>query len=245
MYRLPIRLAYFLVAAAVVGGCSNPSDSDEPEPDPALGPKPVLRNLGVNFDVAFTVEGFGKTHYKFLDFGFEVRDFQGELKALPHFTYTLDRSIEIISPMKGYVLSIDLQELSDDYSIWLKPHGDPTVWLVEFDHVTQLKVSKGDDVEVGDILGYPGGRGTLGTVELMVNGPDAHVCPFEVFSPDAATEMQGKLAVFMAAWDAAKWTLPENNIYHPNFPNTQFVPYADIDMVVPGCRVLKIPYPVE
>ncbi len=241
-----IHLTVLLITAVVLGGCSDPSAPSDTEPDPALGPEPVLWNLGVDFDAAFNLDDVETIIYKFLEFGFEGSDGLGGFKTLPHVTYTLDRSIEVISPMEGVVAGVHLREArTQDFAIALKPRGDPTLWLVELDHVTQVAVAEGDQVDIGDFLGYAGGGGTLGTVEFMVNGPQAHVCPFQVFAPEAAAETQAKLVEFMAAWDAAKWALPEDHMHHPDHPSGWYTPYESIEMVVPGCRSWEVPYPVQ
>jgi len=50
---------------------------------------------------------------------------------------------EVISPIKGIVEAVHLQEeLTQDFAIWLKPLGGPTLWLVELDHVTQVAVGR-------------------------------------------------------------------------------------------------------
>jgi hypothetical protein len=238
------HLIALLFTAVSFAGCSDSTTPiSDPPPDPALGPEPVLWNLGVDFDAAFTLDDVDTILYRFLEFGFEVRDTHGELKPLPHFTYVLDRSIEVISPMEGIVDAIHVQDESiQDYAIWLKPHGGPTLWLVEFDHVTQVAVEEGDEVQVGDPLGYPGGSGTFGAVELMVNGPSAHVCPFQVFAPEVAEETRTRIVEFMAAWDAAKWALPESHSHHPDHPSGWYTPYSEVEMVVPGCRSWDITF---
>ena len=70
--RRVIRLTGLPLTAVVIGGCSNSSELSGTEPDPALGPEPVLWNLGVDFDAAFDLGGVGTIIYKFLEFGFEV-----------------------------------------------------------------------------------------------------------------------------------------------------------------------------
>lgn len=98
-----VKLIGLIILTLLFGGCSN-NEEEKPinqEPDPGLGPKPVLWNLGVDFDSAFTLERVGSLELKFLEFGFEVIGFDNETKALPHFTYIRDRTTEIISPMKG------------------------------------------------------------------------------------------------------------------------------------------------
>ncbi len=140
-----IHLTSLLITAIVLGGCSDHSAPSDTEPDPALGPEPVIWNLGVDFDAAFNLDDVETITYKFLEFGFEVRDQFGVPKSLPHFTYVLDRSIKVISPIEGVVASVYLQEeLTQDFAIWLKPRGGPTLWLVELDHVTQLAVAEGE-----------------------------------------------------------------------------------------------------
>jgi hypothetical protein len=235
-----IPLTGLLIMAAVIGSCSSSSAPSGTEPDPALGPEPVLWNFGVDFDAAFDLGGVGTIIYKFLEFGFVVNDQSGQPKSLPHFTYVFDRQIEVISPIEGVVASVRLQEeLTQDFVIWLKPRGGPTLWLVELDHVTGVAVAEGDEVSVGDFLGYP----AQGAVEVMVNGPNAHVCPWQVFDPAAAAALQAKLVQFMAAWDAAKWALPPDHEHHPNHPSSRYTPYDSVEMVVPGCRSWEVPYP--
>ena len=109
----------------------------------------------MNFDSAFNLDNVETINLKFLAFGFEASDGLGGFKSLPHFTYVLDCSIEIISPIEGIVASVHLQnEITEDYAIWLKPHGGPTLWLVEIDHITKLTVEEGDAMFVSDKLPY-------------------------------------------------------------------------------------------
>lgn len=244
-----IRLIGLLMLTLLINACSDKNQDEDPGPDPALGPKPVLWNLGVNFDESFTLEGVGKQHLKFFEFGWETLDSQsGELKALPHFTYVMTRTTEVISPMKGYVahvhmgfesISFDGNDTVRDFTIHLKPSGDTTSWQVEFDHITKLTVVKGDEVDIGDLLGYP----TLGGFELMVNGPHAHVCPWQVFAPEVIEETQKKLAKFLVAWDSAKWALPEDNYYHPENPIYPYWTNPTMGWEVPGCLLSEVPYP--
>ena len=241
------RIAYgFVMAGLVLSGCSDsnspsgPSGSDDTNGgDPDLGPVPVLWNMGVDIDEAFTVEGVDERPLKFFEFGFELLDgTTGEMKRLPHFTYVLSSAHEMFSPMRGVVTDVHLQsEEHQDYAIWLKPRGAPTSWLVELDHITNLAVSVGDEVEVGDLLGY-----ATGGIELMVNGPDAHVCPWQGFAPEVRAEYQAKVQAFIEAWDEAKWALPEDNLYHPEHYAQYYTPNPSLGTDLAGCLVQEIPY---
>jgi len=238
----------------MLGACSDSNEIEDPgpepepapRPNPALGPKPVLWNLGVDFDAAFTLDGVGNQHLKIYEFGYEVLDSEtGEIKPLPHFSYQLTRTTEVISPMKGYVARVRLEyeyiffntDTVGDFSIHLKPLGDTTSWLVEFDHLTNLAVAVGDVVDVGDLLGYP----TLGGFEFMVNGPEAHVCPWAVFAPEVLEGTQNKLAKFLVAWDSAKWALPMGSFYHPEDTRYPYTPNPSMGSDVPGCLLSEIP----
>ncbi len=241
-----IHFICLLITAVVFGACSDSNESSDTQPDPVNGPKPVLWNFGVDFDRAFNLDDVETITYKFMEFGFEVLDSNWNPKPLPHFTYVLDPSIEVISPMEGVVEVVHLQdESTQDFAIRLMPRGDPTLWRVEFDHVTQVAVAVGDEVDIGDHLGYPSVFGTHGSFEFMVNGPDAYVCPFQVFDPAVAVELQAKLVAFMAAWDAAKWALPEDHNQYPGNPSGWYTPYDSVEMVTPGCRSWQIPYSVQ
>ena len=50
-----LGLTRLSLLAVVLGGCSESNTPSEPDPDPALGPEPVLWNLAVDFDAAFDV----------------------------------------------------------------------------------------------------------------------------------------------------------------------------------------------
>jgi hypothetical protein len=242
------RLPVLFVLCLLLSACSGKED-ENPGPDPALGPKPVLWNLGVDFDAAFTLEGIGQFHLKFYEFGWEVVNGQtGEVKVLPHFSYQMFNTTEVISPMVGYVSSVNMRaeyistdgkDTLRDYGIHLKPHGDTTLWLVEVDHLTNLAVARGDDVDIGDLLGNPTGS----TFELMVIGPHAFVCPWQVFAPEVLEETQRKLAKFLVAWDSAKWALPKTNIYHPENDKGFYRTNPSIEMEVPGCLLSEISHP--
>jgi len=237
----------FIMAGLVLSGCSDsntpsgPSGSDDPDTnggDPALGPAPVLWNMGVDADDAFTLDDVETLPLMFYEFGFEILDAaSGEMKALPHFTYSFTKLTEVISPMQGVVTDVHLQnEEFQDYAIWLKPRGAPTLWLVELDHVTNLTVTEGDEIEVGDLLGY--GR----FVELMINGPESHVCPWQVFAPEVRAVYQAKVEAFIEAWDAAKWALPEDHLQHPEYIGQYYTPNQSLGTGLAGCLVQEIAY---
>jgi hypothetical protein len=77
----------------------------------------------------------------------------------------------------------------------------------------------------------------------MVNGPHAHVCPWQVFAPEVLEETQRKLAKFLVAWDSAKWALPKDNSFHPENDKGFYRTNPSIDMEVPGCLLSEISYP--
>ena len=73
------RICHFILVF-LLSACSDNNQDGYSGPDPALGPKPVLWNLGVDFDATFTPPGIGKQHLKFFEFGWETEDSQtGEI----------------------------------------------------------------------------------------------------------------------------------------------------------------------
>ena len=240
--RRPAALASAaLLLALAVSACSgdSPADPPPPPPDPALGPVPELFNLGVPTEALFDLSLVTYRSRTFFEFGFEAVSFDGSRKALPHFSYAVDTSTEIVSPMDGYVAAVHLQDAErGDYALWLKPHGDTTLWLVEVDHVGDVAVATGQSVTVGERLG----RASLGGVELQVNGPEAHMCPWSIFAPSVVDGFVTRIEELAVVWDSAKWALPEDHPSHPSYPEAHFRPF-DIDaMAMPGCRTMTVPY---
>jgi len=75
---------------------------------------------------------------------------------------------------KGVVTYIFLNDNFPDYEIHIAPTGN-SIWAVIYDHIVNPTVSKGDEVNAGDILGQAGVWGFVGggveasRTELQIN----------------------------------------------------------------------------
>lgn len=89
--------------------------------------------------------------------------------------------ISVVSVSEGIVVDVRMNPTIDDFEIWIKPSNNAT-WLIIYDHVVEVAISKGDHVQVGALLGTIG----LGNrVELQVNDDHnvAH-CPLQFGTPN-------------------------------------------------------------
>lgn len=112
---------------------------------------PVLYNFGI--DLASLPSRLPSGNRSFLPFGAQVDNHDGTFQRLPHFTYFASLRTPIIAAFSGYVKDIALNPDAPDYYLWLvNPHTP--AWILEYDHLQQPTVKKGDQVYVGQVLGY-------------------------------------------------------------------------------------------
>lgn len=184
----------------------------------------ILKNLGVSFEPwdkntnragAFI---FLPTENKlFLEYGAEVPSSEGGTKILPTFEYRTVSDADVFSTIDGVVTSVTYEERTQDYSIHIQPELN-SEWIIEHDHVSNLKVSKGNNVKAGDILGKAGTLGgQLGRTEIMMWGPGLSstrvntYCPFKYFDPELKSEYQQKVSQHMKDWEEFK---NNSNLYN-------------------------------
>lgn len=195
--------------------------------------EPVLKNLGVIFepwDKSTNRAGafiFLPTENKlFLEYGVEVESSEGGTKILPTFEYRTASDADVFSTIDGVVTNVTYEERTGDYSIHIQPELN-SEWIVEHDHVSNLKVSKGNNVKAGDILGKAGTLGgKLGRTEIMMWGPGLSstrvntYCPFKYFDPQLISEYKQKVSQHMKDWEEFKG--------NPNL-------YNEEKHIFPGC----------
>jgi hypothetical protein len=199
MTRTHLLLALLIVTPACGGGGSSPSS---PSPTPSGGGSskdetpPVLSVPFVAADqtVAFFV--FGAT----LPSGVQNPTFEVE---------TPDQTPSVFAVSAGKVVNITNSSNGIDKSITIVP-SDASVWSIIYDHVSGVRVSIGQTVTAGTILGTMGvlnnGRGRT---ELQVNrfdpSPTLSYCPqtfgtstFNAAFTTAAQRLNGSTTVCLA-----------------------------------------------
>ncbi len=179
---------------------------------PPLKKLPVLKNLGVNFEQAFVF--LPSENKLFLEYGAEVSGPSGP-KILPTFEYRTAPDAEVFAAMDGVVTNVTYQDRNQDYSIHLQPETN-SPWILEHDHVSNPRVSKGDQVKAGDILGKVGKLDSnLGRTEIMLwdssGSRPMTYCPLLYFDLSLLSPYKQKIQQHMRDWEAFKGN---SNLYN-------------------------------
>lgn len=195
------------------------------------GSIPVLKNLGVNFgewnpatnragDFLFMQGTFDEQII--VPFGYLVINDNGA-KRLPEMTFILPVGTPVVSPIDGIVFNINTIEWSQDYAVHLKTDKDEE-WMVSFEHLINLRVSMGDRISAGQVVGEaaPWNSGT-GFAEIVVwKGGQSESdilkhCPFDALEDELKPSYAEKISSLVADWEKfkgkniyeeEKWTLP-------------------------------------
>lgn len=199
--------------------------------------RPALMNLGVKFDKYDPQTGkagdfvFDKSSLQSnhgsnkIFFEFASSPGNGNTKLLPELTYAqIDKNADILAVLDGKVVENRLQEGTNDYAVSVV-YGNN--WVVNYDHLTQVKVKNGDMIKVGQVLGKPSPNrdGKTGYVEIMLKETDgrsaatAH-CPSLFLAAAVKTDLEDKLIELMKDWESF---YGDQNIYDQSF------------QVAPGC----------
>ena len=92
----------------------------------------------------------------------------------PAFEYIVDNANEeVISCSNGFVEKIIRNTAFSDYEIHIRP-SSRSEWIIIYDHVKDINLSEGDNVEPGTLLGI---IGEGNRVELQVNQNNMAHCP--------------------------------------------------------------------
>jgi len=183
--------------------------------NPRFEQPPVLKNLGVDFAAYDPSTGsagafvFTDSEEKvFFEFGAVVQGPEGQ-KVLPTFEYIVSSEANVYAVCDGIVLETRYQEDTQDYEVIISPAvGSP--WRVSQDHIRDIRVSQGDKVKAGDVLGKPGTWSDgLGRTEIMVFkeqffGEPRAYAPFRFFDPELSQEYQQKVWRLMEDWENFK-----------------------------------------
>lgn len=195
--------------------------------------RPVLKNLIVDIETcavpcsagAFT---FASNYDPSVIFGKQALDTNGKPKVIPNFEFRVNPTANVYSPVNGVVSSIEGSMSTDDSTIDIAV-GALSEYRVEIDHVTNVRVSAGDHVYPGQILGNPGQwnqqTGMWGRVELQVNAHGVYLCPMDFMDESVRSIYESKMLQLMHDWEAVK-----------SDPTL----YDESAMVRPGCLTHEI-----
>lgn len=123
----------------------------------------------------------------------------------PNFEFSsLKPGTEVIAAIDGVIVHVREQSDGDDSEVFLQTR-DGSQWMIGYDHLINLKVKKGQQVKVGDVLGEPApqGNGSL-RFEFQVNkeaGSTEHVCPSTLLAKDVAEKTLAELRAMMDLWN--------------------------------------------
>jgi hypothetical protein len=166
--KLVIIPFIFLILLFSLIQCTEPPDTAPPE----FSVTPVIME---DFDAGTNRCGDVK----------DVIPFGGELDptrkspAIEYYTVA-DAVVRAASP--GVVIEIFQNPGLTDYEIMVKPTED-SVWLIIYDHVLDVTISVGDNVEAGTILGKAGEwSADTRRTELQINnyeGTEVSLCPLQ------------------------------------------------------------------
>lgn len=151
-------------------------------------------------------------------------------KFSPSINFRPSKNIDVISPISGVVVAVELHEkVQDGYSVRIRPKKN-SQWLIGADHVINPTVEIGDQVTSGQKLGNPSvWFNDQGSVDIQVTqesgGKQLHHCPLLFMSDEASTYYMGALTQLMNDWE----TLNDN----PNI-------YDQENMYLPGCMDKEI-----
>lgn len=153
-------IAVILIFILAVYGCKKNNEKPDITP-PVLSVTPV--------DIS--------TVTSFIAFGADLSLTQKN----PAFEYVVNNSgVQVRSVCKGYIEDIRLNDNFPDYEVWIKTSSN-SIYKLIYDHVLSLSISKGDEVDAGEVLGIVG---TGNRTELQINktigdNEELSYCPFD------------------------------------------------------------------
>jgi hypothetical protein len=127
------------------------------------------------------------------------------LQKNPAFEYRINNSsVQVRSVCKGYIEEIILNDNFPDYEVWIKMSSN-SVWTIIYDHVLNLTISKGGNVNPGDILGIVGtGNRTELQINKIINNEELSFCPFDF----GTSEFIQQHKIFTDTWCLTDTVIP-------------------------------------
>jgi hypothetical protein len=162
----------------------------------------------------------------------------GEYQLQACFKWYVSWDTDVLVPCDGVIERIDFQPQSDDYSVLIVPEKERFLnfgknkWVIDIDHVKDIRFERGDRVKAGEVLGRPasdqGGGTSMFELDLKNMSDDNHYAPMKFFDPATKAAYEEKLTLMMNHLEDSK-SKGRGEIY-------------DYDhMIHSGCWMEKIP----
>jgi len=182
---------------------------------------PKIKNIGINIepynpatgkagDILFKDLGADLDHMVFQHYGQRIRG--NENVPNPglnvHPEYFLPKGSKIFAVSDGVVSDVSTL-YSSDFSVLVTPDDAPE-WTLNYEHILNPTVKKGDRVKTGQIIaevstnqmnGNGFGKWALMIFKPLDNGIQS-ICPYTLFDESVKAEMQGKLTRLVKDWEA-------------------------------------------
>ena len=223
------RSAELLLILLIIIAANWQCDKNTNKPDPNTEPF-TIENLSVTFGkwdrVTNRAGDFYFTHdfqKIFNEFGAQVLDYNGNIKELPTMDFLIKLDASVFAISEGEVTRIEYQEGSKDYEFSIQSLNDP-LFTVIYDHLVNLKITVGNQVQPGDTLGNPRPlNAEIGMLEIMINNSDTKrsYCPFNFFNEEKLEQYQQKVYQLIKDWEDFKG---DTTIYDEE------------NHFIPGCR---------
>lgn len=211
-----IALITLGISTVILTGCTQTPD-----------PQPILFNLGgvtipddINaFDSRKLDTAHGKTVSVFI-FGQPLPQNPGEPQRInPNFEFGgLTQPIQLVSAINGVVSYIQNQPETHDYEVFIRPNNN-SKWTVDYDHVADLQVSKGQSISVGDVLGKAAQEQSGDyRYELQIGfgnneNDTVFYCPTDLLDDSIKYNTKNTMDAFVTSWNTSYRNVFGDNAY--------------------------------
>lgn len=172
-----------------------------------------LKNLGIDIskDIDFNKQAtaeFASLGMKgFYTFGDKLGG-KTEARLNPNFEFSsVKKDAAIVAAIDGIVAFIKEQPDSGDKEVFLQPIEN-SPWIVGYDHLSEVSVTKGQSIRAGDVIGKPTVQGNgLYRFEIQVNkeegGETTFYCPTTLLANNMRDKIIDQLTKMQDTWESS------------------------------------------
>lgn len=126
---------------------------------------------------------------------------------------SMKKDANVVSAINGIVAFVKEQPETNDYEVFIQPK-EGSIWTVGYDHISNIKVTKGQKINAGDVIGNPSIQNNgLYRFEIQVNkdteDKTEHICPTTLLDANVKTALVSSLSSMQEEWN----TLSGKTIY--------------------------------